>query len=532
MARLDSVTTIDLIESQRLEAQSLLDAAKTPGERNKLGQFATSTGLAFDMLEYAKTLLSPTLKIHFLDPAFGTGAFYSALLRTFSPSQIASASGYEIDSHYGYETIRLWANTPLKLNIANFTQVSPPSLDEVKANLLICNPPYVRHHHLSPSEKLRLQGITQQITGAKLSGLTGLYCYFLLISHGWLADGGLAGWLVPSEFMDVNYGQPVKRYLLERVTLLRIHRFDPNEIQFEDALVSSAVVWFKKATPPTHHRVEFTYGGTLTNPKISKHILVDTLQTAPKWSGFPMMADDAKSSHKWLKLSDLFEIKRGLATGSNKFFILTPRQVAKYQLPAEFLIPILPSPRYLLTDTIEADSNGNPLLEQQLFLLACNLAEDEVQAKYPSLWRYIQIGVQSEVSERYLSKHRSPWYAQENRPASPLLCTYMGRQSSSSRKPFRFILNHSKATAPNVYLMLYPKPALANILKSKPELLESIWQSLNKIPFETLMSEGRMYGGGLYKIEPNELANTPADNLLAVLPDLFKHHPRQLSFFD
>lgn len=61
-----------------------------------------------------------------------------------------------------------------------------------------------------------------------------------------MAEGGVAGWLVPSEFMDVNYGKGVKYYLLSRVTLLHIHRFDPNDVQFADALVSSAVVWFRK----------------------------------------------------------------------------------------------------------------------------------------------------------------------------------------------------------------------------------------------------------------------------------------------
>jgi hypothetical protein len=42
--------------------------------------------------------------------------------------------------------------------------------------------------------------------------------------------------LIPSEFMDVNYGAAVKRYLLNKVTLLHIHRFDPHDVQFGDAL--------------------------------------------------------------------------------------------------------------------------------------------------------------------------------------------------------------------------------------------------------------------------------------------------------
>jgi hypothetical protein len=51
---------------------------------------------------------------------------------------------------------------------------------------------------------------------------------------------------------------------------------------------------------------------------------------------------------------------------------------------------------------------------------------------------------------RYLCKHHSIWYAQENRPAPPFLCTYMGRQDDVwwggrhfSEKPgfFRFNFN-------------------------------------------------------------------------------------------
>lgn len=83
----------------------------------------------------------------------------------------------------------------------------------------------------------------------------------------------------------------------------------------------------------------------------------------------------------------------------------------------------------------------------------------------------------------------------------------MGRQDTSRGRPFRFILNHSLATATNVYLMLYPKPALEKTLLELPELLKDIWHALNQISNETLMGEGRVYGGGLHKLEPKELGN-------------------------
>ena len=532
------MTGIDLYEKQRLEIQHHLDAAKTRTERNKLGQFATPAKLATDILEHAKTLLSPTRQIRFLDPAFGTGAFYSALLRLFTFGRIVSAWGYEIDPHYGQEAKKLWAKTPLKLNVADFTQAPLPTTDEHRANLLICNPPYVRHHHLSVDAKLKLQELAGQITGTRPSGLSGLYAYFLLISHHWLADGGLAGWLIPSEFMDVNYGKQVKQYLLQQVTLLHIHRFAPDDVQFGDALVSSAIVWFKKEKPIANHKVEFSYGGALTKPEISSDIPVHVLRQAAKWTQFPktsatqLSGADPNAQQTKLRLADVFTIKRGLVTGANKFFILAPEQISQYQLPREFLNPILPSPRYLVTNEIKSDDDGNPIVTPQLFLLNCNLGENVIKAKFPSLWKYLQLGVQKGINKRYLCKNRSPWYSQEKRPPSPFLCTYMGRQSPGNKKPFRFILNRSQATAPNVYLMLYPRPALKRELENNVELFKVIWRILNEIPPDILIGEGRVYGGGLHKIEPNELSNTPVNGLLTILPNLSGTVQTQLALFD
>jgi len=75
------------------------------------------------------------------------------------------------------------------------------------------------------------------------------------------------------------------------------------------------------------------------------------------------------------------------------------------------------------------------------------------------------------------------------------------------------------ATATNVYLMLYPKPALAKVLLDKPELLKEVWQALDRISDQVLMGEGRVYGGGLYKLEPRELGNALAERIFEVLPE-------------
>lgn len=511
---------MDLTELERLEAQARLDRAKTQVERNKLGQFATPAVLASDILEYAKATFPKESAVRFLDPAFGTGSFYSAFLGAFPSPKAAAAAGYEVDPLYGEEAAAIWNDTPVEVKVADFTLAAPPEADGEKANLLICNPPYVRHHYLGKEEKVRLGRAAERASGVRPSGLSGLYCHFMLLSHAWMAQGGLAGWLIPSEFMDVGYGRRIKEYLLDRVTLTRIHRFDPKNAQFEDALVSSAVVWFENSPPPTTHAADFTYGGTLLNPDVSEVVPAETLRMAAKWTAFPRVSGARAASASTVKLSDLFEIKRGLATGANDFFVLTLDQVRKHRLPREFLMPILPSPRYLPADEVEGDEKGEPILDRLRFLLSCALPEGEVRHSYPDLWRYLQEGTVSGINDRHLCGRRRPWYSQENRPPAPFLCTYMNRRVGEDGRIFRFILNRSEATAPNVYLMLYPKPMLRGFFDDQPELLRKVWASLNSMAPETLLREGRVYGGGLYKIEPKELGNAPADAVIAAVPGL------------
>jgi adenine-specific DNA-methyltransferase len=117
-----------------------------------------------------------------------------------------------------------------------------------------------------------------------------------------------------------------------------------------------------------------------------------------------------------------------------------------------------------------------------------------------------------------LCSHRALWYAQESRPAAPIVCTYLGRGDAKSGRPFRFILNRSKATVANVYLAMYPTPVMARALADNPGLIRPVWQALNRVTPARLLGEGRVYGGGLHKLEPKELANVPVPEIAALLP--------------
>lgn len=499
---------VSYTETQRLVTQQRLDARFSSVERNKSGQFATPPLLAEQITRYATALCEQrhgNRPIRFLEPSLGTGVFYSALQHIAKRAKIESAVGIELDHETAQAAEHLWASFGLHVQEGDFTTLDIAA----EFNLILANPPYVRHHHLPSEQKESLRERVRSLLGYSVNGLAGLYCYFVLLADRCLAPGGIGAWLIPSEFMDVNYGEVLRRYLTEHVTLLRIHRFGPADVQFEDALVSSAVIVYEKRPPDPDHRVEFSLGGSLEKPEQRQSVEIAYVRSSRKWSPFPAAKVSlAKNRNKLPCIEDAFAIKRGIATGANDFFVLRKEEAELQGLPAQHLRPILPSPRYLTDRIIEADADGFPKISPRHVLIDCFLSPEEVRSEFPTLWRYFEKGRAAGLDQRYLTSRRMPWYRQEQREVAPFLCTYMGR-NQNGRQPFRFFWNQSQATAPNVYLLMYPIGEFASKLRGDPSLYGTVHALLNALDIDTLLYEGRVYGGALHKIEPSELGRVP-----------------------
>ena len=98
-------------------------------------------------------------------------------------------------------------------------------------------------------------------------------------------------------------------------------------------------------------------------------------------------------------LGDFFAIKRGIATGANRFFIMDERRAQGLCIPRRFLRPILPSPRHVKRDVVATDQDGVPKLERPLFVFDCHVPLEVLERTEPRTADYVKRGESEGVNE-------------------------------------------------------------------------------------------------------------------------------------
>lgn len=434
--------------------------------------------------EYAQDMAACGLKvlpnncreIDFGDSAVGTGNLFLAL-KSLMVEENNRGYQYEIRSAVGIDTdpkMVLEAYTRCHTRGLDVIQGDALFLDDLelgpKRNLMLVNPPFCRHEEIPDNYKKAAAETVKSGTGIDISKKAGLYAYHLLAMDRWLDQSGVGVWLLPAVFMQTRYAGCVRRYLMEKVHLLRVHVYDEKEEQFCGRMISTAIVVFRKENVYDNEPVLFSFGVSTEMPSWKKLIKKsEILSCMENWRVLLCSKREKKGCIRGNDegmdvFGDLFEIKRGIATGANSFFTMSREKAGICGIPDCALRPLLPKSRYLDSPIIEADRDGYPNVRPQLVLIDCCMEEKEIEETYPDFYHYLKKAESvaedgTRLMDRTLIRQRSPWYRQEQRDPAPFLLTYMGR-GGPNKVPLHFLWNKSQAVALNTYILLYPKDSL------------------------------------------------------------------------
>jgi adenine-specific DNA-methyltransferase len=460
--------------------------------RYELGQFFTPEPIARFMADAVLAIDPATV----LDPGVGGGVLLRAVgthPRRFGCDidpiavELASAS---LAAQGGESEIVL----------GNFLDAGRWPLAIESFDAVIANPPYIRHHNLS-SEQKRLARRYGELYDIEISSLSGSYAYFFFEAIRRLRDGGRLVFITPTEFLDVRYGAAIKAVLRATCEIEEIVVLEMDELAFDGVLTTSAITIATKRTQPSRsvRLREATFDGHAVRPGRAVVIGGDVARDDLPWT--PLLPSRAERVAPLLKgrtaqLGDSARVRRGIASGDNSFFCLTQRDVERWGLPADVLVPVivgakdLPAPGRSLTfehwqSRLAAGARG--------WLFWCHQPFEEIRDR--AVRAYLEHGAARGVPDRFNCRTRRPWYGVERVPPSDFFVTYMSRERA------RFVRNEAGARCMTSLLNVWASPGV-----DVDELAVVLDDEVNG---QLLREFGRTYGGGLGKIEPRDLLRLP-----------------------
>lgn len=443
----------------------------------KYAQYFTPDHIARFMINWV-THHNPT---SILDPAVGNGVFLKK-----QPPEICT--GYDIDP----EIITFFKNDikyPVKLEDYLVNDW------DLKYDAIICNPPYNKFQTLDNRDVI-YEGFKKNMH-IDIARFSNQYALFLLKSIHQLNENGRLAYIIPTEFMNTNYGENIKKYLMDMKCLYAVVNFDSNLEVFQNVLTTSSIILIEKRN---HDKVKFiNIRDTLVLNNIEEINLDDdlisiskeylTLDYKEKWQKY-FTHQEVKEYTNLIPFKKIAQVKRGIATGDNDYFVFNREKMTYHNLPND-------SFKRVVSKSADVkgyyfDNNSYHELEnlgKSVYLF------DGTLIKNPEVERYIILGEQKDVDKKYLTSHRTPWYSSEDKETAPLWISVFSREKI---KVIRNLTNvHNLTCFHGIYLR-----------ESYNEYVDLLFSYLiTPIAQEILYRNKRQYGGGLDKFEPNDLNN-------------------------
>jgi adenine-specific DNA-methyltransferase len=444
-----------------------------------------------------------------LEPAFGLGVFSRILLSRKNDVRI---KGFEIDGLILEKAKKEFAGTE-NLNLLQEDYMFSEWNDRYDG--IICNPPYFKFHDYDSRSILRETEIGLK---CRLNGFTNLYALFLLKSIHQLKPEGRCAFIVPSEFLNSDYGKSVKAHLLKTGALRHVIVFDFAENVFDDALTTASIILC--AADNKTDKVQFTNIRSRNQSSVIKQAIDDyprpsensktyslsELDPEIKWKVYYKPQNGRGFKHL-VPFSTYARAVRGIATGANDYFMFNLSKARKYNIDERYLLPcVCRSTDVRGNFFTESDFEELKRQDKNVFLVNALNADDE------NVIRYLIKGELEQIHKKYLTASRNPWYSLEKRPPAPVWVSVFNRTG------LRFVRNKTGVSNLTTFHCVYPQSNMFSNISIDLLFAYLLTDTARQI-FD---DNSREYGNGLQKFEPNDL-NKGKMLDLGILSEAQKH---------
>ncbi len=453
---------------------------RTPVMRRHRGQFWTPPTIVGPMIDWALAS-KPT---RFVDPGCGSGRFSAAAMRRDPSLVIVAADVDPLATLLTRVALAVLRAKDARVICGDYLTARIPGHDGKTA--WVGNPPYVRHHDLTPATKAWAAKAAEK-GGYRISGLAGLHALFFLatVLHG--KPGDVGSFVTSAEWLDVGYGSIVRDLFVNGMGGRALDLVDPRAVPFEDAMTTALITCFELGRAPGDVSIQLVdEPEELARLEGGKLVSAAEMAHQKRWSR--LFKEAQRELHNGHTLGDVARVHRGFVTGGNEFFVMTRDDAAKRGLSAWVKPAITTAGEILSSDGVIRDT---PALRVVL-----DLPADFDRSANPEVDTYLKRGEEAGVAERYITTHRKPWWRVGVGKPAPIVASYMARQ------PPKFALNPDGVALLNIGHGIHPKEPMTD------ENLKALAAVLNA-GRAGFVGTGRTYHGGLEKFEPREMEALP-----------------------
>ncbi|TVT23526.1 N-6 DNA methylase [Amycolatopsis acidiphila] len=464
----------------------------SPELRKARGAFFTPAALCSYVVNWAVRDAADRV----LEPACGEAAFLTAAgerlmeLAAQSRRPAAALHGVELHEHsarHAAAVVRAQGND-VQVDVGDFFTFSPEPVYDV----VIGNPPYVRYQDFAGEARMRSREAALR-AGVPLTGLASSWAAFTVHAALFLKPGGRLGLVLPAELLSVNYAAPIRRFLMERFQSLRLVMFTervfPGVMEevvliladgFGRGSAKHCDIYQAKNTTDLHQAIEQRW---------------TPVDLEAKWSP-SLLSESALDAYESLAASSMFstllawgETTLGMVTGNNKYFMMSPAQVAELGLSPDELLPMSPPGSRHLRGLEFTKAAWRELgSDGMATLLLRPMGEPSPEAK-----AYFAKGEKDKVDQAYKCRVRKPWWRVPLVAKADMFLTYMNADT------VRLCQNSAGVHNLNSVHGVYLRKGVLQL--GKKNLPIATLNSMTLLSAETV---GRAYGGGMLKVEPKE----------------------------
>jgi hypothetical protein len=252
----------------------------------------------------------------------------NSLLEIFAQSQNAQPS--------------YWSNST---DDGNAKQIGTSLLSEHNFDLCVGNPPFIAlsqgNHVSGKTEFINSWNSHYPKYAVKLT--SDLSNFFILCGTEVLRDDGILAYITSRNFFDTRYGEPIRRFLTERIELRHIftlheHPFIQQGLKVKANTVILTLARRAPQAPARFHHLVSPDQSLVDAP--SREVSRAELATSSNWTQtlFENSLRQELTARCKRKLGDYAQVRMGAKTGCNTFFLIRPDAIsADLHLPSRVL---------------------------------------------------------------------------------------------------------------------------------------------------------------------------------------------------